>query len=148
MTFTVQQTPEERFFDKVFPEPMSGCWLWDAAIARGGYGHFWLGKRLVYAHRFSYELTRGKIPDGMVIDHKCCVPSCVNPDHLEAVSQKENAQRTVDRGRWHNRHARKTHCPHGHPYFGDNLYFDSGYRRCRECSRHKARTQREKRAAA
>ncbi|HDZ73720.1 MAG TPA: HNH endonuclease [Aurantimonas coralicida] len=148
MTFAVTQTPEQRFFAKIQPEPNSGCWLWDATIARGGYGHFWVEGRLVYAHRFSYELVHGPIPPGAALDHLCSVPSCVNPDHLEAVTPQENAQRTVDRGRWHNRHAAKTHCPYGHPYSGDNLYFESGYRRCRACSRRKAADQRRKRRAA
>ena len=139
-----KQTIEERFWSKVQPEPNSGCWLWDATIARGGYGHFWSDGRLVYAHRFSYELEHGVIPEDLVLDHLCSVPSCVNPQHLEPVTQQINAQRTVDRGRWHNRHAEKTHCPHGHPYAGDNLYFEGSARRCRICSRRKAAERRAK----
>ncbi len=113
-------TPEERFSAKVMPEPNSGCWLWTAAVDLKGYGKFWNGDRLVGAHRFSYEFHNGPIPEGLHIDHLCSVTCCVNPEHLEAVTPRENCQRTVDRGR--NGQSAKTHCPAGHPYAGDNLY--------------------------
>lgn len=144
MTFKVTESPQERFLKKVKPDVGSDCLLWQAATVRGGYGHFWDGERLVYAHRFAYELENGPIQEGLVVDHICSVPACVNPEHLDAVTQQENAQRTCDRGRWHNRHATKTHCPQGHPYSGQNLYFESGHRRCRKCSRKKAADQRAK----
>ena len=97
-------TPQERFMDKVSPEPNSGCWLWTGYTLKG-YGRFGAGGRsagVVYAHRFSYEMHKGIIPVGLEIDHTCNVKSCVNPDHLEAVTHQENIQRMVDRGggRW------------------------------------------------
>lgn len=64
-------------------------------IKNNGYGEFFTqrvnGKvKMVHAHRFSYEVVKGKIPDGLVIDHLCRNSKCVNPDHLEPVTQKEN----------------------------------------------------------
>jgi len=81
----------ERFFDKVSPEPNSGCWLWDATGDEKGYGFLKIGNRHHRAHRVSYQLHKGPIPKGMVVDHLCSVRCCVNPDHLEAVSHRENA---------------------------------------------------------
>jgi len=82
-------TLEERLWSKVSPEPMSGCWLWTGALS-SGYASLGSG---AYAHRVYYELTRGKIPDGLELDHKCRVPCCVNPDHLEPVTHRENMRR-------------------------------------------------------
>lgn len=84
-------TAEERFWDKV--AKTNGCWVWLAATNQFGYGRFYDGGRLVSAHRFSYELTHGPIPDDLTIDHLCRVPGCVRPDHLEAVTHRENVLR-------------------------------------------------------
>ena len=64
-----------------------------------GYGVFMLNGKQLKAHRFMYEQVHGPIPEGLVIDHRCSNPSCVRPDHLDAVTQGENVQRTWDRGR-------------------------------------------------
>lgn len=124
-------SPEERFEQKYIPEPNSGCWLWIASLNKG-YGQFWVEKRRFDAHRFSYTMAKGKIPEGFHIDHLCCIPRCVNPNHLEAVTPRENAHRTALRGR----STKKTHCPRGHPYAGDNLYIGptSGRKFCRACA--------------
>lgn len=68
------------------------CWLWTGARTRRGYGHVRIGGKTKIAHRVSYEWSRGAIPDGKVIDHICHTTSCVNPDHLRAVTNAENRQ--------------------------------------------------------
>lgn len=110
---------------------INGCWIWTGTTNRAGYGHLHVGNnKLKYAHRVSYEAFIGPIPDGFVIDHLCKVPSCVNPGHLEAVTQRENVMRSQGVGAIN---ARKTRCPNGHPY--DSLT-SLGRRRCSTC--HKA----------
>ena len=119
-----------RFWDKV--EFTTDCWEWKASKISDGYGQFSLDNRNVYAHRFSYELYKGKIPDGMFIDHLCRNPSCVNPKHLEMVTNKENIIRgNHDNQGLHNKI--KTHCPQGHPYSDSNLYICKNERYCRKC---------------
>ena len=87
------RTPEERFWEKVERIPSSECWFWIAPLNSGGYGTFyWKGKR-VGAHRAAYELFRGPIPDDREIDHLCRNRDCVNPDHLDLVTHRENLLR-------------------------------------------------------
>jgi HNH endonuclease len=90
---------EDRFMEKVIPEPNSGCWLWTAGCNNKGYGDFDVGVREVSAHRFSYELFKGPIPKGMFVCHKCDVPSCVNPEHLFLGDQRANLQDASKKGR-------------------------------------------------
>lgn len=79
----------EAFESHIHYEPNSGCWLWSGADNGVGYGKF----RGRYAHRISWEMHKGPIPDGMHIDHLCRVRCCVNPEHLEPVTNRENARR-------------------------------------------------------
>lgn len=83
---------------KIHKDADTGCWLWTAAINNMGYGTLAYRQVRYYAHRFSYEMFVGPIPSGLVLDHLCRHPSCVNPDHLEAVTQQENCMRGL-RGR-------------------------------------------------
>jgi hypothetical protein len=87
--------PSERFWSKV--DASASCWVWTAATAGQGYGKFTLssdGKSTYpYAHRHSWELLVGPIPDGMTLDHLCKNRKCVNPDHLEVVTQAVNCLR-------------------------------------------------------
>lgn len=98
------------------------------------------GKRYK-AHRYFYEQARGPIPTGLVIDHLCRNTRCVNVDHLEAVTQRENIMRGVGVAAMH---ARKTSCPSGHAYAGDNLYTLPGtnWRYCRACHKERGRVLR------
>ena len=71
------------FEDRYVPEPNSGCWLWlGAVVGRMGYGHMKVEGRAILAHRRSWLLRHGSIPDGLKVLHRCDVPCCVNPDHL------------------------------------------------------------------
>ena len=130
-----------------------GCWLYRTP-AKSGYANFGINKRKSYrAHRFSYEIHKGAIPDGMHIDHLCSVKNCCNPDHLEIVTPKENTRRAWERGeaKTHPKEiqiragrianaaavAKKlamTHCKKGHPYDDENtIIVPTGGRDCREC---------------
>ena len=87
-----QQTTAERFWEKVDVGHPLGCWLWTGALTRD-YGSFWLDGNQRPAHRYSYELLRGPIPDGLQMDHLCRVKHCVNPDHLDPVTPATNLRR-------------------------------------------------------
>jgi hypothetical protein len=133
----------ERFMDKVSPEPNSGCWLWLGAVKNNGYGVIGMGGKIHHAHRVSYEREHGPIPAGLSIDHLCRTRSCVNPQHLEAVSQGENVRRGECGSVNAARQTAKAECPQGHPYSGNNLIINrAGARECRTCNC--AKTQRYK----
>jgi hypothetical protein len=92
----------ERFHEKWTGEPNSGCWLWLATVGGDwGYGNIRKGRkgRHLPAHRVSWELHRGPIPDGMCVLHRCDVPSCVNPDHLYLGTNKDNTRDMNMKGR-------------------------------------------------
>ncbi len=82
---------EERFWAKV--EVAGKCWVWTDHIGENGYGQLRNGRTFISAHRYSYQLLRGVVPDGLVINHVCKNKTCVNPDHLEAVPQFINKRR-------------------------------------------------------
>lgn len=121
----------ERFMDKV--TVTEGCWLFHPFNKANGYA--WIaigGGKKRGCQRVSYELFIGPIPDGLHIDHLCRVHNCVNPDHLEAVTPRENVLRGISL--WAS-NVRKTLCPQGHPYSGDNLIVRGKSRYCRICVR-------------
>ena len=132
---------EARFWSKVDKDgplptwaPFLGpCWLWKDRLS-GGYGRMH-GRVATQAHRFSYELNVGPIPEGLVIDHVCRVRHCVNPAHLEVVTNAEN----ILRGNGFSaRHARKTRCSFGHQYDGTNTRIRAdGSRSCIACERRR-----------
>lgn len=134
---------EERFWAKV--KKTDGCWLWTGATGQKpdrAYGQIWQDGRQRKATHVSWELHHGKpVPPGAHVLHTCDIPRCVRPDHLYLGDPKANAQDRSRRGRHHMQ--RRTHCPHGHPYSGDNLYFTyEGYRACCICrARHLAKYQ-------
>lgn len=141
-------TPAERIAKHSRPLP-NGCIEWTGAINAHGYGqssYYVDGKqRNCNAHRFSYLVTHGEIPEGMHVHHVCYNRRCINPAHLELRTPKGNVHdagsRNVTKA-----FAEATHCVHGHPFSGDNLYVrPTGERLCRECSRRNAReTSRRK----
>lgn len=84
-----------RFVPKIERDDLTGCWLWGGSTYPNGYGQFWTGATVTPAHRVSHELFIGPIPSAHEVDHLCRVITCVNPDHLEAVTRLENARRRV-----------------------------------------------------
>lgn len=128
-------TETKRFLAKVEFDFTSACWNWTGAIQSKGYGSF--GRKL--SHRWAYERFVGPIPDGMQLDHTCRNTRCVNPAHLEPVSNLENQRR---------RQALQTHCKQGHPLSGDNLRMKGNRRVCVTCARASSRKSMQKRRAA
>src|SRR5258706_6253388 len=119
----------EHIASKIIGEPMSGCWLWTAAL-RKGYGAMSWNGHTPGAHIVVYELLVGPIMQGLVLDHLCRNPPCVSPWHLEAVPQRVNLERGAQAC------GLRTHCPQGHPYDKANTYYRvSGKRQCRAGNR-------------
>lgn len=128
---------EERFWSKV---EVGDCWTWTAAKAGKGYGKYSVssnGKTTYpYAHRYSWEMLVGPIPEGGVLDHLCRNRLCVNPDHLEVVDQKLNVQRGMAGGL-------KTHCKQNHKFTDENTsHTNTGWRICLDCRRQWDRERR------
>ena len=122
----------ERFFEKVNISDYHACWLWTAATSMG-YGVIGLGRRGEpngYAHRLMYEAIHGALPDGWQVDHLCRVRHCVNPLHLEGVTQEENLRRQAAANR-----AARTSCRRGHPYTEQNTLVTPKQRHCLVCRR-------------
>jgi len=124
-----------RFMAKVNKDAPGGCWRWTAGSKNQRYGMFYevatrAGAKQVLAHRFSYEVFVGPIPEGTEIDHLCRNTKCINPEHLEAVSHRENVHRGTSPMA---DNAKKTHCRNGHPYDDEHTYLYKGKRQCRPC---------------
>ena len=133
---TITQRQYNNFLKKINKLGDDECWPWVASLSKGGYGNYAIyseGERKnTTAHRISYLLFVGVIPDGHHIDHLCRNRSCTNPKHLEAVTQKENILRGVGVTA---RNAQKTHCINGHEFSLDNTIISNVGRSCRECAR-------------
>lgn len=140
-------------YSKISPEPNTGCWIWEGAISDTGYGNASVvidGKRVTKnVHRLLYEIEKGPIAKKLQIDHLCRNRWCVNPDHLEPVTSRENNLRGIGPQRLAERNLFKTHCPRGHAYSDKNLYAYNGkngrkWRGCCECRRVNVRKFRAK----
>ena len=111
---------------------LTDCWLVKPATYNG-YGQIYLNNKQYRAHRYSYQVFVGDIPDGMLICHTCDTRNCVNPKHLFIGTQKDNMQDMKQKGRGN--HQKKTHCPIGHEYNAENTYIQpsTGFRECKRC---------------
>jgi hypothetical protein len=135
---------EEKLQSYILPEPNSGCWIWSGGITGSGYGMFWFDSKSSLAHRSSYEFYKGKIPDDMELDHLCRIRCCVNPDHLEPVTSKENLMRGIS---FSAKNAKKTHCIRGHEFTKENtrLWVSKNGKKlriCRTCAKIRDRAAR------
>lgn len=124
-----------RFLAKV--NKTNTCWLWTGSISQRGYGRVRRGGhvgRIIPAHRYAYALFIGPIPDGLVLDHICRIRHCVNPEHLQPVTDRENVARGIGPTAVN---ARKTHCKRGHEFNADNTGARAGGRNryCKACAR-------------
>jgi len=124
------------FWSKVRKQE-DGCWIWLAGKTggkggeSGGYGLTVRNGVRIYAHCFAYEELEGPVPEGMELDHTCRNHACVNPEHLELVTHRENILRGLSPAA--NR-AKQTHCKYGHAFDNKNTYvYKDGTRRCRAC---------------
>ncbi|UYL87860.1 HNH endonuclease [Gordonia phage Malisha] len=134
-------SPAERFALKHRVDDR-GCWIWQAATQQG-YGVFWLNGKQHKAHRVSYEMHRGPIPNDLQLDHLCRVRACVNPDHLDPVTPRVNTLRSFGVTALR---ARQTHCIHGHEFTAENTYVYAGRKRgCLTCRRKRSRDWHERR---
>lgn len=138
----------DRLFEKV--DKTDACWIWTGATYRRGYGKMFIGSKadgtakIVAAHRIAYEHLRGPIPGGMTLDHLCRNVACVNPDHLEPVSMRENWRRGTSASAVN---LVKTHCIHGHEFTSENTYVAKGkhgnpQRLCKACGRNRKAARR------
>ena len=157
--FAVTADPAEHLLAKVEVGP-GDCLLWTGYVDPKGYPRISIpGRKAAHAYRVAYELFVGPIPDGLTLDHTChngdpdCPGGttcrhrrCVNPAHLEPVSQRENILRGKSRSAVL---ARRTHCPNGHPFDDANTYVTrAGVRHCRACKREWRRARALAKAAA
>lgn len=129
---------EERFWKKVNKTP--DCWEWIRCLSSYGYGKFALNGESITAHRVAFYLEHGRFPEKFLL-HKCDNRRCVRPSHLWEGTQADNMHDAIAKGR-HNSaiNARKTHCRHGHPFLGENLYvYKNGRRVCKTCRRRNDR---------
>jgi hypothetical protein len=114
----------------------SGCWEWTGRLSIGGYGMYRLKRwNLNYAHRVAWVLVANNvIPEGLQLDHLCRNRKCVNPSHLELVTNYENIMRGEN---FTAKQKAQTHCIHGHLFDANNTYINpvTGERHCRACAR-------------
>lgn len=152
---TARRTPQQRHKGDLaarleqysVPEPNTGCLLWAGGLIPAGYGMIKVAGRGQMAHRVSYELNVGPIPEGLVLDHLCRVRSCIEPRHLEPVTNAENLRRGTPNRSLAN--SMKTRCLRGHDLEGANLYRSpDGHRHCRVCTSAAQRRHYERNRSA
>lgn len=149
--YTIDARLIERFWSKTVTSP--DCWGWQGSHQHQT-GYAQLHVRLddgrwsaTVAHRVAWEIIHGPIPDGLVLDHLCRNRGCVNPGHLELVTDRVNILRGTG---FSARHAVKTTCPAGHLYDEANTYIrkdsKAGARQCRTCDADRHRAARQAKA--
>ncbi len=135
----------DRFDEKYQKGSSDECWQWLASTNEQGYGQikadYGLGNKKYYAHRVAFEKAKGPVPEGLVVDHICKNPGCVNSAHLRAVTKLEN---TMIGNGFYAVNGRKTHCDRGHLFSPENTVIrsDGGKRRCRICKNFQEKRRR------
>lgn len=142
----LNNSQKNRFFKKIITEPNTGCFLWTNAEDGCGYGWFRINGKMCRAHRISWMINKGNIPNNKLVLHKCDTPQCVNPEHLFLGSNLDNAKDKVKKNRqWKLGAPKKNKCKNDHFFSGDNLYVnDNGRRTCRACSIASSKKYRER----
>ena len=142
---SVLRSQNTRFWSKV--KVANDCWLWQGTTP-AGYGQYALWSRgsgvnrqrgTIPAHRYAYEQFIGEVPEGLELDHLCRVKNCVNPQHLEPVTHRENCLRAATVRQWP---TMSTHCDKGHDRSLWIVYRKNGHRECRLCNRETLRRWR------
>ncbi len=138
----------ERIAEGADPDPVTGCMVWRGTHTAAGYGILRVNGKPLYTHRLAYELEHGALPPGVHVLHRCDNPPCINASggHLFAGSDADNVRDMLAKGRDNSassKNRKKTHCPSGHEYAGENLLVHLGAngrprRACRECSRQRS----------
>jgi hypothetical protein len=128
----------DNFWKKVKKSSHLNCWTWLGSTNTTGfkYGRFRINGKLTTAHRAAWILCNGPVSKDIFVCHSCDNPSCVNPSHLFLGTRSDNVRDCVKKGR--HASSKRTHCPKGHEYLGENLYLNNGRRVCKECNRYAA----------
>lgn len=138
-------TFEQRFWAHV--DKTETCWLWTGSLFPTGYGQIKVDGKTSLAHRISWSLVTGAMPDGP-LHHSCGIKRCVNPDHLHLHDRKSHAAEHKRLGNASG-HGHETHCPAGHAYDETNTYRDrKGSRHCKRCTRDRQRDRHQSRRQA
>lgn len=136
IAIVLTQEQREAFWSRVALRPdttKEHCWIWCGRVDDFGYGHFKVKGRSLKAHRVAWTIINGPVPDDKTLDHTCRNPRCVNPAHMEPVTNRENILRGISPTAIN---ALKTHCPRGHHLEGANLLPNKhGRRSCRICAK-------------
>lgn len=125
----------DRFWARVAKS--DNCWVWQGSLTTDGYGSITVAGRAIRVHRYSWELHNGAIPKGLFVCHHCDNRGCVRPDHLFLGTNRDNLRDMAAKGR--HPQQQKTHCPRGHEYTPDNIYWVAGFRECRVCVRARSK---------
>lgn len=137
---TMSPIQTARFWSKVRIIRGVGCWVWQGCQDSKGYGYFGLNGQRYHSHRISFAFFRGPLTSELVLDHVCRNPSCVNPQHLELVTERENILRGTGPSAIN---AAKQTCTQGHEFTDENTGMRDKINRtgryCRTCSRSRAR---------